>query len=261
MQNNCTSRTDDHLTAGQGNMRLGLAIWLLMGGAGWILRHSGGVVVVAWLATAVAKRHSQLWNCQCHVTSDVFDSTTQVLQRCKDMILKYQPLNKKIIRLYSTLTFSVPNESSGGWKNNTISPNGDVGRNQILPWCWNISTLWGAKSQWNLSTCDREILRTILWQWIDVSRDWLDGNTWEQLPCCFNCWSGWDGLKYCSAGAQNTEIQEWWDKKYIWQQQQFQRKRWVYIAEEVSSFFEIKYFTLLPFAAIPLHCCYGIGMK
>ena len=76
-----------------------------MGGAGWILRHSGGVVVVvAWLATAVAKRHSQLWNCQCHVTSDVFDSTTQVLQRCRDMILKYQTSNKKIIRLYSTMT-------------------------------------------------------------------------------------------------------------------------------------------------------------
>ena len=69
-----------------------------------------------------------------------------------------------------------------------------------------------------------EILRTILWQWIDVSRDWLDGNTWEQLPCCFNCWSGWDGLKYCSAWAQNTEIQGWWYKKYTWQQQQFQRK-------------------------------------
>ena len=117
MQNNCTSRTDDHLTAGRDNMRLVLAIWLLMGGGvgfSGILRGEG--VVVAWLATPVAKRHSQLWNCQCHVTSDVFDSTTQVLQHCRDMILKYQPLNKKIIRLYSTLTFSVPNECSGGWK-------------------------------------------------------------------------------------------------------------------------------------------------
>ena len=120
--------------------------------------------------------------------------------------------------------FQFQTNPAAGEKKNTIIPNGDVGRNQILPWCWNISTLWGAKSQWNLSTCDREILRTILWQWIDVSRDWLDGNTWEQLTCCFNCWSGWDGLKYCSAGAQNTEIQEWWYKKYTWQQQQFQRK-------------------------------------
>ena len=38
------------------------------------------------------------------------------------MILKYQPLVKKITRFYSTLTFSVPNESSGGLKKTPSFP-------------------------------------------------------------------------------------------------------------------------------------------
>ena len=38
------------------------------------------------------------------------------------MILKYQPLIKKITRFYSTLTFSVPNESSGGLKKTPSFP-------------------------------------------------------------------------------------------------------------------------------------------